>query len=270
MSDSQPVKPNSMNHLRDQKPSKDTPAEPLMSDVTEVEAPPDPLHDEVGEIFRQIDDEALANRTDEEWWLDLTGDDENGDLSAALADLERGGCPRARLLSDLRELDGLNDGYNTFGRDKLPRLIRNVNALAEQLWLLEMSGFIHILPKDRVRPDALEKYAADLGRLRQQLQESPRVWITKRIDRLTRWVNGKIRPRGRVGKVRQHEALALLIGAVLRKTRTPDAQRVATARMKKGKTTKRESKPRRPRGRPGATGWRSDPRTPRKARAKAE
>jgi hypothetical protein len=216
----------------------------------EVESPREGPDSDALEVYDELESERLASLSPEEWWEELV--DGREPLTKALEDLAKGGCDRSRLLDDLRDLEQLSAGYPTFRSGELPALITRMRQLSETLERLEMSLLRGALTGSRVRSSDLTVYADALEKLQARILKSPRFWITKRIERLTDRVNKKIRRRGRIGKVRQHEALALLISAALHEPRTAAAQRVMTSRMKSSQTKEPAADPKkpRPRGRP--------------------
>jgi len=195
--------------------------------------PEDDLPEDMLDAMRDAEYEALAARSDEEWWEDEFSVRNYADeLNRALDDLERAGCNRARLLSDLRELEGFSPGYRLFRRRELSKLIGDLNDVALKVEHLEYSNLANVLPRERVTSEQMRQFATALDKIRERLSKSPEFWIKKVTDDLNRWVDRTVRKRGRVGKKRQHEALAQLTSAMLQRRRTAAGQRVATSRLK--------------------------------------
>jgi hypothetical protein len=248
----------------------DDPFDDVEADLEDYQGSPDDFSPDELDAIQAADEEALEARSDAEWWEDELERRYNDDeLSRAVDDLVRAGCSRARLLADLRELQRIVPGYNRFRNRDLSKLIDQVKQLAAAVELLEYSQLANVLPKERVTSERLARFAEDLDKIRERLKKSPQYWTNKSIADLTGWVDRTVRPRGRVGKRRQHEALALLTSAMLdfvQTARSAGAQRVATSRSKpKQQKTSSEKKPG-PVGRPRSSGWRQSARESRKAK----
>jgi hypothetical protein len=207
--------------------------------------------------------EAWANQTPDEWWKDLLGEMDvvdSDELMKALRDLGRIGCDRDTIVGDLMDLAAFSSGHQSIHRSRLPGLKKRLEKLADELWLVEVSHFVHEMPNTITSAD-LSRLAAALDTAYTATSKSQRPKRDEVLKRLSRCVN-RATPRGSVGKVRANEALALLISAASREFRSVAAQRVATYRANRGKGTDGKRSAGR-RATEGSAVWLNVPRRPR-------
>ncbi len=174
--------------------------------------------------------EERDNFTLEEWWEHT----KTPALDAALRDLEKAGCPRVRLLEDLREIENLSGGYSIPKARDFAKIVRTLERASEMIEGIEMTPLMYLMPNERVRSEDLRTYLKALSKAHADTRHSARPKQAKEIVRLTAWVSRKVRSRSPVvNKKRQHEALAILIAAVTSQRRTKAAQRVASSRERR-------------------------------------
>jgi hypothetical protein len=123
-------------------------------------------------------DEERAARSDAQWWEeDHLGGQTAERLTQALDHLVQGcACEVGRLLSDLREIERLSDGYNFFlRRRELPGIITRTRSLARDFERIEMSPLCYSLPAQmRGLSEALSQYADVLEKARQATRRTRR------------------------------------------------------------------------------------------------
>jgi hypothetical protein len=211
----------------------------------------DPTFDDerlVSELERR--EQLRAERTDAQWWQEdhLAGPNATR-LNRALEDLVAAcACGIGTLLSDLREIENLSDGYDfTVSRRELPRIINRARALAGDFERIESSRLSYSLPAGvRVASDALAHYADALERARQNTRRTSVPERRLRIGQLITFVDGKVRERGGVGKRGADAALSLLLSEVMQEEMTAAGLRVARSRLNRAHGRRRTPRERLP------------------------
>jgi hypothetical protein len=202
--------------------------------------PPDDLPPEVERQISEWEEEERVNRSPAEWWeedhLRQLDDSDAGKLTAALDGLVVAGCSRAELLGYLCDIESAVTGYSLIPVRTLRGLVERVRSLAKRIERLEYVPY-HDQAVKMLR-DIAEVW--ELASKKETAEQS----TARLVKRLTRYVDGKVRERGRLGKGPGDMAVALLVEEVTHSKRTHHAIRVARLRMKpKGPSAKGEKRP---------------------------
>jgi hypothetical protein len=196
------------------------------------------------------DEEHRADRSPAEWWEEdhLERSEHPASLTEALNSLVSIGCRLGDLLESLEDIEFLSGGYNVVRRRQLPGIIKRARALAVDFARIEMSPLAFSLPppEKRVGSEALRAYAEVLEQARKDTQHVPLRSRQTEVRRLLRYVDGKVRARGKLGKRQADKALALLLSEVTQERWSTSSLTMSRSRDNRRRGIKRTPKPKKP------------------------
>jgi len=179
--------------------------------------------------------EHLQDRSDAEWFEDDVVEVSGANPAGALNSLVSAGCSRAELLSYLREIrEASIHAVDPINRQAAKRLIKCALEIADVLTIGAGSPLTWYVRRDgRTSPDTMRMLAAGVAKALAATRRSQRPDRDDLIKQLLRYVDGRVRERGRLGKRKADIAVAVLLEAATLSKWTADAVRVGRARLKK-------------------------------------